>query len=87
MEPADVDMAGGNGTLKISGQVTLPGAGGAGFTDTVQLRITGTADAPTMSAAGVHVQATGALQGVPIDIGSFFPEKVAIPIVEGASKC
>jgi len=87
MEPADVDMAGGNGTLKISGEVTLPGAGGAGFTDTVQLRITGTADAPTMEAAGVHVEATGALQGVPIDLAHFFPEKVAIPIVGGSPKC
>ena len=87
LEPADVDMSGGTGTLVISGEVTLPGAGGAGFTDTVKLRITGTADAPTMEAAGVHVEATGALQGVPIDLAHFFPEKVAIPIVEGAPKC
>jgi len=87
MEPTKVNMSGGTGTLEISGQVTLPGAGGAGFTDTVKLRITGTADAPTMSATGVHVQATGALQGVPIDLAHFFPEKVAIPIVEGAPKC
>jgi hypothetical protein len=87
MEPADVDMGGGTGTLVISGEVTLPGAGGAGFTDTVKLRITGTADAPTMEAAGVHVEATGALQGVPIDLAHFFPEKVAIPIVEGAPTC
>jgi hypothetical protein len=87
MEPAQVNMSGGTGTLEISGRVTLPGAGGAGFTDTVKLRITGTADAPTMSATGVHVRATGALQGVPIDLAHFFPEKVAIPIVEGAPKC
>ena len=32
----------------------------------------------TMEAAGVHVEATGALQGVPIDLPHFFPEKVAI---------
>lgn len=87
MEPADVNMSGGTGTLVISGQVTLPGAGGAGFTDTVKLRITGTADAPTMEATGVKVEATGALQGVPIDLARFFPEKVAIPIVEGAPNC
>lgn len=87
MEPAQVNMSGGTGTLEISGRVTLPGAGGAGFTDTVKLRITGTADAPTMSATGVHVQATGVLQGLPIDLAHFFPEKVAIPIVEGAPKC
>ena len=87
MDPAQVDMSGGTGTLVISGQVTLPGAGGAGFTDTVKLRITGTADAPTMEAAGVHVEATGALQGVPINLAQFFPEKVAIPIVAGAAQC
>ncbi|HET8526193.1 MAG TPA: hypothetical protein VFM81_06090 [Actinomycetota bacterium] len=87
MEPADVNMSGGTGTLVISGEVTLPGAGGAGFTDTVDLRITGTADAPTMEASGVKVEATGALQGVPIDLARFFPEKVAIPIVEGAPNC
>jgi hypothetical protein len=87
MEPAEVNMSGGTGTLVISGEVTLPGAGGAGFTDTVTLRITGTADAPTMEANGVKVKATGALQGVPIDLARFFPEKVAIPIVEGAPNC
>lgn len=87
MEPAEVNMSGGTGTLVISGEVTLPGAGGAGFTDTVTLRITGTADAPTMEASGVKVKATGALQGVPIDLAHFFPEKVAIPIVEGAPNC
>ena len=87
MEPAEVNMSGGTGTLVISGEVTLPGAGGAGFTDTVTLRITGTADAPTMEANGVKVKATGALQGVPIDLAHFFPEKVAIPIVEGATSC
>ena len=87
LEPADVNMSGGTGTLEISGQVTLPGAGRAGFTDTVRLRITGTADAPAMSATGVHVEATGALQGVPIDFAHFFPENVAIPIVEGAPNC
>ena len=87
IEPADVNMPGGTGTLVISGEVTLPGAGGAGFTDTVTLRITGTAEAPTMEGSGVQVKATGALQGVPIDLAHFFPEKVAIPIVEGAPNC
>ena len=87
MEPADVNMSGGTGTLVITGEVTLPGAGDAGFTDTVKLRISGTADAPTMEASGVKVEATGALQGAPIDLAHFFPEKVAIPIVGGAPNC
>ena len=87
VDPAEVSMSGGTGTLVITGEVTLPGAGGGGFTDTVKLRITGTADAPAMEASGIKVEATGALQGVPIDLAHFFPEKVAIPIVEGAPKC
>jgi hypothetical protein len=87
IDPAEVNMSGGTGTLVIIGEVTLPGAGGAGFTDTVKLRITGTADAPAMEANGIKVEATGALQGVPIDLAHFFPEKVALPIVEGAPKC
>jgi len=38
-------------------------------------------------AAGVKVEATGALQGVPIDLAQFFPDKVALPIVAGAAQC
>jgi hypothetical protein len=87
IDQAQVDMSGGTGTLVISGQVTLPGAGGAGFTDTVKLSITGTADAPTMEATGVKVDASGALQGVPFNLSNFFPEKRAIPIVPGAPQC
>jgi hypothetical protein len=87
IDQAQVDMSGGTGTLVISGQVTLPGAGGASFTDTVKLSITGTADAPTMEATGVKVDASGALQGVPFNLSNFFPEKRAIPIVPGAPQC
>ena len=79
IEPAEVNMSGGTGTLVISGEVTLPGAGGAGFTDTVTLRITGTADAPTMEANGVKVKATGALQGVPIDLAQLLPREGGDP--------
>ena len=87
LEASQVDMAGGNGTLVITGEITIPGVGGAGFTDTVKLSITGTADAPAMEAAGVKVEATGALEGVPIDLAQFFPDKVALPIVAGAAQC
>jgi hypothetical protein len=82
-----VDMAGGNGTLVITGEIKIPGAGGAGFTDTVKLSITGTADAPAMEATGVKVEASGAVEGFGFDIAQFFPEKVAIPIVTGAPQC
>ena len=75
MEPAEVNMSGGRGPGHLGAKVTLPGAGGAGFTDTVKLRITGTADAPALEAAGVHVEATGALAGRSIDLAQFFPEE------------
>ena len=87
LDASEVDMSGGDGTLVISGEITIPGVGGAGFTDTVELSITGTADAPAMQSTGVKVEASGALQGVPIDLAQFWPEKVALPIVTGASQC
>ena len=87
LDASQVDMAGGNGTLVITGEITIPGVGGAGFTDTVELSITGTADAPAMQSTGVKVEASGALQGVPIDLAQFWPEKLALPIVTGASQC
>lgn len=87
LDASEVDMSGGDGTLVITGEITIPGVGGAGFTDTVELSITGTADAPAMQSTGVKVEASGALQGVPIDLAQFWPEKVALPIVTGASQC
>jgi len=87
LDASEVDMSGGDGTLVITGEITIPGVGGAGFTDTVELSITGTADAPAMQSTGVKVEASGALQGVPIDLAQLWPEKVALPIVTGASQC
>ena len=87
LDASEVDMSGGDGTLVITGEITIPGVGGAGFTDTVELSITGTADAPAMQSTGVKVEASGALQGVPIDLAQFWPEEVALPIVTGASQC
>jgi hypothetical protein len=55
--------------------------------DTVELRITGTAEAPAMESTGVRVEASGPLEGVPFDFDEFFPERVAIPIVAGAAQC
>jgi hypothetical protein len=87
LDASEVDMSGGDGTLVITGEITISGVGGAGFTDTVELSITGTADAPAMQSTGVKVEASGALQGVPIDLAQFWPEKLALPIVTGASQC
>lgn len=87
IEPSEADMDGGDGTLVIEGTVAIQGSGSAGFTDTVELRITGTAEAPAMESTGVKVKASGILEGVPIDFAQFFPEKVALPIVAGAAQC
>jgi hypothetical protein len=66
---ADMD----DGTLIIEGEVTMPGAGSAGFVDTVELRITGTAEASAMESTGVRVEASGLLEGLPFDFAEFFP--------------
>ena len=87
IQPSQVDMDGGDGTLVIEGDITIPGGGTASFVDTVELRLVGSADAPAMQAAGVKVKASGLLEGLPFDLAKFFPEKVAIPIVPGADQC
>ena len=88
MSAAPVDMDGGDGTLVIEGEITLPaGAGSGSFTDTVELAIGGSDDAPTIRSTGVEVDASGIVEGFGFDVGQFFPEKVEIPIVEGAPQC
>ncbi len=86
-EAAPFSMEGGDGTLVIEGSIAIPGAGEAGFTDTVELQIGGTASTPTMTSTGVQVEASGALEGVPIDLAQFFPENTTFPIVPGAGQC
>jgi hypothetical protein len=88
MQAEPVDMDGGDGTLVIEGEITLPaGAGSGTFTDTVDLTIGGTDDAPTIRSTGVEVDASGIVEGFGFDVGQFFPENVEIPIVEGAPQC
>jgi hypothetical protein len=88
MRAEPVDMDGGDGTLVIEGEITLPaGAGSGTFTDTVDLEIVGTDDAPAIEARGVKVDASGVVEGFGFDVGQFFPENVQIPIVEGAPQC
>lgn len=82
-----VDMGGGNGTLVIEGTIEIPGAGTAGFVDTIDLEIEGSASAPAMTSNGVKVDVTGALEGIPFDIAEFFPENASFPIVAGAAQC
>jgi hypothetical protein len=51
------------------------------------LVIQGTEGAPTMASKGVDVEATGLIEGVPIDVAQFFPENAEFPIVPGAAQC
>lgn len=80
-------MEGGDGTLVIEGDITIPGGGSASFVDTVELHVVGSADAPAMEPTGVKVEASGLLEGSPFDLAQSFPEKVAIPIAPGAARC
>jgi hypothetical protein len=87
IEAAPFEMTGGEGTLVIQGTIVITGAGEAGFVDTVDLTIQGTEGAPTMASKGVDVEATGLIEGVPIDVAQFFPENAEFPIVPGAAQC
>ena len=88
MQAEPVDMDGGDGTLVIEGEITLPaGAGSGTFTDTVELEIVGTDDAPAMHATGVKVDATGVVEGFGFNVADFFPNNVEIPIVAGSTHC
>ena len=51
-----VDMEGGTGTLVISDRFEVPTFGTISFTDTIDLVIAGTADAPTFKATAIDVE-------------------------------
>ncbi len=81
-------MAGGDGNPGDHGADHAPGCGRRRFTDTVELRITGTADAPALQATGVDVEVDrSAPRAFRSTSRQFFPEKVALPIVAGAPQC
>lgn len=87
IEIAEVDMSGGSGTLVFQAELDIPGEGSGTITYTVDLQVTGTAEAPTMESSGIHVDASGIFEGVPIESGGFFPEDQAFPIIAGSTHC
>jgi hypothetical protein len=81
-----VDMAGGDGTLVFGGDLNIQG-GSVSFTDTVELEITGTADAPALIATSVEVDLSGSIEGIPVSFFETFQQNEELPIVPGSDRC
>ncbi|MGH2672011.1 MAG: hypothetical protein ACRDHC_03435 [Actinomycetota bacterium] len=80
---AEVDMAGGDGTLVFGGQLDVPDLGSISFTDTVELRLVGT---DALEATSVRVEVDTNIPG----FGNFFEtfrEGEQLPIVPGSDRC
>jgi hypothetical protein len=82
-----VDMAGGTGTLVISEDFTVDPIGNISFTDTVDLVIAGTADAPAFKATSIDVKVDSAVPGLDQIAKSFFRKNSEVPILAGAEQC
>lgn len=81
-----VDMAGGDGTLVFGGDFNIEG-GSISFTDTVELALAGTEDAPALVATSVEVEVTGSVEGIPLSFFETFSENEELRIVEGSDRC
>jgi hypothetical protein len=81
------DMEGGDGTLVISDEFEVPGLGAVAFTDTIELVIAGTPDAPTFLATSVDVDVQAPIPGIEEIAQAFFAENVEVPILAGATQC
>ena len=84
---AILDMAGGTGTLVISEDFTVDPVGDISFTDTVDLVIAGTADAPAFKATSIDVKVDSAVPGLDQIAKSFFRKNSEVPILAGAEQC
>jgi hypothetical protein len=82
-----VDMDGGDGTLVISDEFEVPSFGTIGFTDTIDLVVAGTPEAPTLLATSISVDVQGALPGLEQIAEGFFAENTEVPIRAGAEQC
>jgi hypothetical protein len=82
-----VDMEGGTGTLVISEDFTVDPVGDISFTDTVDLVIAGTADAPAFKATSIDVKIDSAVPGLDQIAKSFFKKNTEVPILAGAKQC
>jgi hypothetical protein len=82
-----VDMEGGTGTLVISEDFTVEPLGNISFTDTIDLLIAGTADAPAFRATSIDVKIDSAVPGLDQIAKSFFKKNTEVPILAGAKQC
>ncbi len=82
-----VDMAGGTGTLVISEDFTVEPLGNVSFTDTIDLVIAGTADAPAFKATSIDVKIDSTVPGLDQIAKSFFQKNAEVPILAGAEQC
>jgi hypothetical protein len=82
-----VDMEGGTGTLVISEDFTVEPLGNISFTDTIDLVIAGTADAPVFRATSIDVKIDSAAPGLDQIAKSFFEKNTEVPILAGAKQC
>jgi hypothetical protein len=83
-----VDMASGTGTLVISEDFTVDPIGNIiSFTDTVDLVIAGTADAPAFKATSIDVKVDSAVPGLDQIAKSFFRKNSEVPILASAEQC
>jgi hypothetical protein len=82
-----VDMDGGDGTLVISDDIALGGVS-ASFTDTVDLVVAGTPDAPTLKATKIAVEVDSNIPGLTDDLfAGLFRENAEVPVQTGATQC
>lgn len=82
-----VDMEGGDGTLVIGESFEVPGLGTVAFTDTIELVVAGTPEAPTLQATSITVDVEGNIPGLEEIAEAFFTENAEVPVVAGAEQC
>lgn len=80
---AEVDMAGGNGTLVFGGQFDVPEAGSVSFTDTIELRLVGR---DALEATSVTVEVDTSIPGFE-NFFQTFREGDRLAIVPGSDRC
>ena len=72
---------------EFDGPVTVEPLGNISFTDTIDLVIAGTADAPAFRATAIDVKIDSAVPGLDQIARSFFKKNTEVPILAGAKQC
>lgn len=80
------DMEGGDGTLTFSDEFTITGFHVA-FTDTIDIKVVGTPDAPALRATDIKVDVQSNVPGIEDIVRQFFDERQDVPVRPGAKQC